>query len=154
MADIKGMFVSLKTDSSRHSGTDDHIYVGVFGTGGGSEFPLDVRGFNDFESGTVNYWFGDVWEGAILDGAKNPYEAFGKNDPEGREIDLDGIDYVYLRKHSHSGGDDDDAWKMDEVEVRLYGSGAPDKRTFRKTGDIWLSNETGLQVWLTERRID
>ena len=152
MADIKGILVELKTKSGGGAGTDDHIYVGVFGKGGGSEFPLDVRGFNDFEAGAnVKYWFGDVWEGGVLTGAKRPYEAGSWNDPELRYIDLDMVDYVYLRKHSHKGGDEDDAWKMDKVEVTLYGSSSPQKRTFHKTGDLWLANENGLQVWLKEK---
>lgn len=152
MAHIKGMFVELLTDTATYAGTDDNIYVGVFGKGGGSEFPLDVRGFNDFEKGTnVKYWFGDVWEGGVLAGAKRPYQAGSWNDPEFRYIDLEKVDYVYLRKHSHKGGNDDDAWKMDKVEVTLYGSNSPQKRTFHKTGDIWLANEFGLQVWLLEK---
>ena len=51
MADIKGIFVELETKSDG-GGTSDHIYVGVFGKGGGSEFHLNVSSFNDFEAGT------------------------------------------------------------------------------------------------------
>jgi hypothetical protein len=57
---------------------------------------------------------------------------------------------VYIRKHSAKTGVDDDAWKMDEVEVILYGD-TPEKRIFFKGGDIWLANEYGLQVWLREK---
>lgn len=148
MAKIKGMVVKLKTKTGAYSGTDDHIYVGVFGKQGGSEFPLDVRGFDDFETGTVKYWLGTVWDGSVLQGAKNPFKAFSWNDPETRYIDMDKVDYVYLRKQSHTA--DDDAWKMDEVEVTLYGPKSQ-KRTFHKTGDIWLANEYGLQVYLKEK---
>lgn len=151
MVNVKGMVVELKTKSGKGTGTDDHIYIGVVGKGGGSEFPLDVPGFDDFEAGTVRYWFGDVWDGSSLSGAKNPYKAHSWNDPEPRYIDLDKVDYVYLRKHSHKGGRDDDAWKMDKVEVTLYGPSSPQKRTFHKTGDIWLANEYGLQVYLKEK---
>lgn len=153
MTALKGMLVRLKTKNERGAGTDDHIYVGVIGTGGGGEFPLDVPGFNDFESGTdIKYWFGDVWEGQALSGAKNPFEAHRWNDPESRNIDMDKIEYVYIRKHSHKGGIDDDAWKMDEVEVTLFGP-SPVKRSFIKTSDIWLANEYGLQVWLREKKL-
>lgn len=151
MANIKGILVRLKTENEGGAGTDDHIYVGVVGKQGGSEFPLDVRGFNDFEKGTdVKYWYGDVWEGGVLAGAVRPYAAGGWNDPEYRYIDLDAVDYVYLRKHSHKGGDEDDAWKLDFVEVTLYGASSPDKRTFSKSADLWLANEYGLQVYLKE----
>ncbi|UCF08076.1 MAG: hypothetical protein JSW28_10635 [Thermoplasmata archaeon] len=151
MAGLKGIVIRLKTKKESGAGTNDHIYIGVMGPGGGSEFPLDVPGFNDFEEGSdVKYWFGDVWEGAALSGAKNPFQAHKWNDPKIREIDMDKIQYVYVRKHSHVGGVLDDAWKMDEVEVTLYGD-SPKKRIFHKKGDIWLANEYGLQVWLTEK---
>lgn len=150
MTALKGMLIRLKTKSERGAGTVDHIYIGVVGKGGGGEFPLDVPGFKDFEMGSdIKYWFGDVWEGTALNNAKNPFQAEGWNDPEGRNIDLDKIDYVYLRKHSHKGGIDDDAWKMDEIEITLYGP-SPKKRSFIKKSDIWLANEYGLQVWLRE----
>jgi len=147
MAEVKGMVVNLKTKTGAYSGTDDMIYVGVVGKKGGSEFPLDVAGFDDFEPGLVKYWLGTVWDGTALEGAKNPYKAFSWNDPEGRHIGLKKVDYVYLRKRSYK--KDDDAWKMDSVTVTLYGP-SPEKRTFMKTGDIWLGKEYGLTVYLKE----
>jgi len=151
MAELKGILVRLKTKRERDAGTDDAIYVGIMGKGGGSEFPLDVRDFDDWEEGSdVKYWFGDVWEGSALSGAKRPWGATRWNHPGIRYIDLDKVDYVYLRKQSTKGGRGDDAWKMDEVEVTLYGP-SPQKRTFWKTGDIWLGNEYGLWVYLKEK---
>ena len=47
MAHVKGILVELRTATGSGSGTKDHIYIGVQGQGGGREFPLDVRGFND-----------------------------------------------------------------------------------------------------------
>ena len=154
MADIQGMIVKLKTKNHNGAGTDEHIYVGVFGKDGGSEFALDTAGFNDFEQGSdVKYWLGDVWDGAALTGAKEPYGSANWNHPKKRYIDLEKVDYVYLRKAADkSKGHEDDAWKMDSVEVTLYGSRSPIKRVFHKTGDIWLANEYGLQVWLKEKR--
>jgi len=150
MANIKGMVVVLKTKTGSYTGTDNHIYVGLGGKQGGSEFPLDVRGFDDFEAGTVRYWLGDVWDGTALSGARNPYSSSTWNDPEKRYIDLERVDYVYLRKQSYT--KDDDKWKMDSVEVTLYGP-SPTKRSFHKTGDIWLANEYGLQVYLKEKQV-
>ena len=154
---IEGIVVRLKTQDARWAGTDDHLYIGVVGTGGGGEFPLDVRGFDDFERGDdVTYWFGDVWDGLVLTGARNPYlsqdqTSAGWNDPGRRGIDLDKVDFVYLRKASHRGGDRDDRWGMDLVEVTLYGPASPLRRTYGKTGNIWLANEAGLEVYLKER---
>ncbi len=147
---VQGMLVTVKTSSFRGAGTDEYVYVGLVGRGGGSEFPLDVQGFDDLEEGTrVKYWFGDVWEGHLLSGAKRPFEAQTWNDPAWRHIDLDKIDYVYLRKQSTKPRTEDDAWRMDEVEVRIYGP-RPRRRVFRKTGDIWLGNEYGQIVYLHE----
>ncbi len=150
MSTLSGMLIKLKTDKESGAGTNDPIYIGVVGSGGGSEFPLDVMGFKDFEKGSdVKYWLGDVWEGVALKDAKNPFQAHKWNNPDIRDIDLDKVDYVYLRKHSSKGGVGDDAWKMESVEVTLYGQ-EPSKRTFYKKGNLWLANEYGLQVWLKE----
>ena len=120
MALIEGIFVRLQTQNVRWAGTDDHIYVGIVGTGGGGEFPLDVHGFDDFErGGDVKYWFGDVWDGLLLRGAKNPHLSHdgtseGWNDPGRRRIDLDKVDFVYLRKEviSPATGMTGGAWNM------------------------------------------
>jgi hypothetical protein len=150
MTALKGMLIRLKTKQESGAGTKDRIFVGVVGSGGGSEFPLDVVGFKDFEEGAeIKYWFGDVWEGIALKNAKNPFQAHDWNNPKIRDIELDKVNYVYLRKHSDKGGVGDDAWKMEEIQVTLYGPKSV-KRTFYKRGDTWLANEYGLQVWLKE----
>ena len=152
MTHVRGMVIRLRTENEKYAGTDDHIYIGVVGTAGGREFPLDVRRFNDFERGTdVKYWLGDVWDGSVLSNARNPYEAHDWNDPEKWRIEMDDVNQVYVRKGGTGTGRDDDAYKMDEVEVILYGA-SPNRRTFSRTTDIWLANEYGLQVWLPESR--
>ena len=40
---ILGVFVSLATGDSDNAGTDDQIYLGVWGNRGGREFPLKSR---------------------------------------------------------------------------------------------------------------
>jgi hypothetical protein len=153
MSDVRGILVELVTENEKYAGTDDHIYIGVVGDGGGREFPLDVRGFNDFERGkNVKYWLGDVWDGNVLAGAKNPYQSQGGwNDPDKWRIELEDVDQVYVRKGGTRSGGADDAYKMDRVEVTLYGA-SPISRTFSRSTDIWLANEYGLQVWLPEAR--
>ena len=151
MAIIKGMLVRLKSSGYNWAGTDDRLYIGVFGRGGGREFPMDVKGFDDFEEGTdVRYWLGTVWDGSALTGARKPWQSQpvgGWNEPSYEHIDLDKVDYVYLRKQSIN--NDDDAYSLDEVEVTLYGD-SPVKKTFRHTGIIGLANEYGQRVWLRE----
>lgn len=157
MSHIRGLVVRLKTENRSWAGTDDHIYLGIVGKGGGREFPLDVNGFDDFEEGTdIKYWLGTVWDGAALTGAKKPNQSqpdSGRwNDPAVDNINLNQVDYVYLRKGGTRQSDNDDAYMMDEVEATLYGS-SPNKRTFRSTVDIGLANEYGLQVWLQETAV-
>jgi hypothetical protein len=154
MPEIKGIVVQVLTRDQVATGTDDRIYLGVFGRGGGSEFPLDIRGIDDFERGSIEkYWFGSVWDGDILSGAEmRPYAARGLNNPSTRDIDINLVDYVYLRKHSHKGGNADDQWKMDWVKVTLYGNDSPKRRIFQKLENITLGNEYGLQVWLVEKK--
>ncbi|MDJ0626671.1 MAG: PLAT/LH2 domain-containing protein [Rhodobacter sp.] len=151
MAAMKGIFVRLKTADVSDAGADVDIYVGIFGTGGGGEFPLDVANFNDFERGQEDrYWFGNVWEGTLLTDARQPFQSQGGewNAPDTRDIDLDLVEYVYLRKRD-AFEDRDDHWQLDEVEVFLYGD-HPVKRRFRKVGNVWLGKKYGSQVWLGE----
>ena len=128
MADVLGIVARIVTGR----GTDDRVYLGVVGTGGGSEFPLDVPGVDDFEYGSdVTYWFGEVWDGAELTEASRAREGDGENDPRSRFIDLDLVRYVYVRKHKHidalgsSGG----VWILDECTITLYGA-SPLSRVF------------------------
>lgn len=155
MHKVKGIWVLLRTAQTTQGisgpGTDDHVYVGIIGRHGGSEFPLDVRDFDDFEAGTsVKYWFGDVWEGTALTDAKRPYEADGENHPYRRNIDLEGVDYVYIRKHSTRGSDKDDSWRLEAAALQLYADTSPVKRSFVKPEPIWLGNEYGHTVYLWE----
>lgn len=153
MTTVRGMVVRLKTKMGSHAGTDDHIYIGVVGMGGGREFPLDVRGFGDFEPGTyVKYRLGHIWDENAELAAREPYKSqdLGWNDPRKWEIELEQVNQVYVRKGGSRKGEADDAYKMDEVEVTLFGPASPSKRTFSRTTDMWFANEYGLQVWLPE----
>lgn len=153
MSKLLGITVGLKTGPGQWSGTDDHIYVGIQGKGGGREFPLDVAGFDDFEAGTyVIYLLGQVWvSGVSGKKEKKPFESSqgGWNDPGKWDIDFDKIDYVYIRKGGTRAAKDDDLYEMDEIEVAIYGT-QPQSRIFKHKGYIRLANEYGLQIWLPE----
>jgi len=148
---LRGIVVQLNTGLGKHSGTDDALYVGVSGTAGGREFPLDVKWFDDFERRSrVKYALGDVWDEDALAGARWPRGGKADwNDPSLFYVGFAGIDRVYLRKQSGRGAADDDAYELDEVEVTLYSSGR-DRRVFRCTTAIWLGVQYGLNVWLPE----
>ena len=152
MTHLRGMVVRLRTENQAWAGTDDHIYIGVFGKGGGREFPLDVGPFNDFERGTdIRYHLGTVWDGTVLPGTKKPKgsEPGGRNNPAWHNVNLDLIDYVYIRKAGSRSNKGDDAYKFDFVEVTLYGQN-PESRTFSQSEDLWLANENGHVAYLVE----
>jgi hypothetical protein len=145
---LRGVVVRLKTGTSKYAGTDDPLYVGVEGTQGGREFPLDVRWFDDFERGSeVKYALGDVWDDAALAGAKRPKMAETDwNDPKLFWLGIDGVDRVYLRKHATGR---DDAYQLDGIEVALFGDDRT-RRVFSSTTAIWLGLAYGLTVWIPE----
>lgn len=150
MSHIRGMKVELLTHYNPGSGTDDHIYVGVYGSDGGREFPLDAPG-DDFEPRTdVTYVLGTV--PATLPGWRRPKysEPGGRCDPAFLNIDLDSVQQVYLRKQAK--GVDDDAYQLDRVRVVLHATGDDARAFILSTGGpdkgVWLGNEFGHQVWL------
>ena len=151
MTYLKGIVVVLKTGMSKYAGTDDALFLGVSGTGGGREFPLDIRWFDDAERGSrVKYALGDIWDDEALAGAGKPVMADKDwNDPKLFYVDFNRIDRIYLRKQSGLRPSADDAYEMDHVEVALYAE-SPRMRLFRCSTAIWLGTEYGLQVWIPE----
>lgn len=148
---LRGIVVYLATGTAPHSGTDDALYLGISGTQGGREFPLDTAFFDDFERRSrVRYALGEVWEESALAGAKRPkMSTTDWNDPTYFHVGLAAIDRIYLRKQCGRRRSDDDAYRLDEIEVALYGA-PTEKRVFRSSGAIWLGLEYGAQVWLPE----
>ena len=146
---LKGVVVRIKAGSAKFAGTDDPLYLGVSGTAGGREFPLDVERFDDHERRSeIKYALGTVWDGSALAGARHPVMAEADwNDPRISYVGFDGIDRVYLRKQA--GRREDDAYQLDEIEVLLFGD-EPHKRRFRCTTAYWLGIEYGLKVWVPE----
>ena len=148
---LRGIIVQLNTATSRHAGTDDALYLGISGTGGGREFPLDIAWFDDAERRSrVKYAFGEIWDEDALVGARFAKEAKAAwNDPALSYIGFDAIDRVYLRKQSGRTPRSDDAYELDEIEVQLFAP-EPRRRRFRCNTGIWLGTEYGAQVWLPE----
>jgi hypothetical protein len=148
---LRGIVVYLATGTTRRAGTDDALYVGVSGTQGGREFPLDSALFDDFERRSrVRYALGEVWEAEALAGARQPKMAKTDwNDPAYFQVGFREIDRVYLRKQCGRRRADDDAYNLDELEVALYGE-PNQKRVFRCGSAIWLGLEYGAQIWLPE----
>lgn len=164
MPKLTGIFVSVKTSDETDSQTDDNMYLGVEGTGGGREFLLDVSApsdFDDFEAGSqVYYNLGGVTfaqlqtlaaDGEIPNdaGFLVPDESFkgGRNDPALMTIDFDQIDRVYLRKMGDRKGRDDNAYLLARIEVWLFSEDGT-RRKFFCHNKVWMGSQYGLQIWL------
>jgi hypothetical protein len=154
---ILGMVVNLVTFDSEDAGTDDEIYIGMWGNSGGREFPLSSSDHEDFERGADDLYVlgADPGFGFIKSDRSAPGEA---NDPALVPIDLESIQYVYVRKQAYGKQDEDDAWRLKTVIVLLYDVDTlplPRSRLFfldvRK--GMWFGNEHGHQAWLTENRV-
>jgi hypothetical protein len=155
---ISGMVVNLKTFNSEDAGTDDEIYLGFWGTGGGREFPLSSRNHDDFERGADDFYILGVDPGFGFSMHRSERSAPGQdNDPALLPIDLNSIQYVYLRKQAYGQDEDDNAWRLEHAIALLYDdvtlplSGARIFSVFVRRG-LWLGNEHGHQVWLSEPR--
>lgn len=157
MSHIRGMTVYLQTheDTPQEggSGTNDWIYLGLWGTDGGREFPLASDQINDFEAGSgITYHLGSVPHvpsGAVRSYQSAPGEA---NDPEPMDIELNSIQHAYLRKAEYgSYPDGDDAYRLDYAYVWLYGLTDRYPRYFYlvvpDNKGLWLGNGNGHRVW-------
>ena len=155
---ILGMVVNLQTFNSEDAGTDDEIYLGMWGTGGGREFPLSSRNHDDFERGADDFYILGVDPGFGFPMHRSERSAPGQdNDPALLPIDINSIQYVYLRKQAYGQQEDDNAWRLESAIVLLY-----DDATLPLTGSrlfaifarkgLWFGNEHGHQAWLTEAR--
>ena len=151
------MVVDLVTFDSQNAGTDDEIYIGFWGNAGGREFPLSSTDHEDFEGGADDlYMLGaDPGFHFIRSDRSKPGEA---NDPALVPIDLDSIQYVYVRKQAYGTQQDDDAWRLRRVIVLLYDVDTfplPHSRLFflEAPKGMWFGNEHGHQAWLSESRV-
>jgi hypothetical protein len=158
MSQLTGIAVTLKTASDVDAGTDDHLYIGVVGTGGGREFPLASPQEDFIQGEEEKFALGSIWEGGFVDGTTkfpDQSEPGGDNDPRLVLLDMDKVNFVYLRKQGGVTHDGDDEYKLQLLRVVLYGPNSPDRRAFfynNLTGrhSVWLANEKGLVIYLEE----
>jgi hypothetical protein len=152
MTDLTGIAVTLTTAADENAGTDDHLYVGIIGFGGGREFPLDDPNHDDFElEPPVKYKLGAIWETFSAQRFPRQSRPGEVNDPAFMSIDIDKVFAVYLRKQGDNTTEGDDAYRLNDVNVVLYGPEPPVKSTWflpRRTEGPWLANENGHVVYL------
>lgn len=166
MPDLSGIFVTIKTSDKTDSETDDHLFLGIEGTGGGREFNLNVRDFDDFQRGALEqYNLGGVTSQQIqtllnnseilTQGYRVPYEASkgGKNDPAFLAIDFNKIDRVYLRKIGDRENNDDNAYRLASIDVWLFSDDGGWKKYFLYRQAL-LGSEYGLKIWIPPLEIE
>jgi hypothetical protein len=155
---ILGIFVSLNTFKSEDAETDDEIYLGMWGTGGGREFPLSSKNHDDFERGAQDMYILGVDPGFGFTMLRPERSAPGEpNDPALVPIDMGTIQYVYLRKQAYGTGQADNAWRLDSAIVMLFEQetvplNQPRLFSLFTPKGQWFGNEHGHQVWLPEFR--
>lgn len=156
---LTGMFVTLVTDPNEEAHTDDHLYIGIIGTAGGREFPLHTKeGTNDFKSGaTEKFGLGAIWDTTIGATIQPLRSAPGEdNDPALIPVELENVNFVYLRKQGDNTLEGDDAYRLKRLTVILYGPAAPSQRIyefFNGGKSLWLANEHGHVVYLRATRL-
>ncbi len=160
MAQLTGMADTLVTaQDNEESETDEHLYIGVVGTGGGREFPLFDTDNPEFKPGLNKYALGEIWEGGIIVPGTTRFpnrSNVGKdNDPALAPLDIDKVAFVYIRKQDKHGTYDDNAYRLKQLVVVLYGPVQPSRRIFRFDGEspVWIGNEHGQVIYLAEARV-
>ena len=155
---IVGILVWMRICDDDDSGTDDHIYIGVWGRAGGREFALsDSKNYRRFKTGDEQmFLLGEkafsIEAPFILPYQSRPGE---QNDPAYLPLELSTVEYVYVRKQSRGTGKGDDAWKVRLLQISLYDAVPVEENHYRQflldiPDGLWIANEHGHQVWLTE----
>ena len=154
MAAIKGIDVQVIVGSGALLGSRDPLYIGVYGKKGGREFAFNLPPNTLNSPGQVaRFRFGAGCCTSPADILIDPCGQLKLDD-----IDLDSVDYVYVRKLSRlmTGGNagstniaDDDKLELDKAVVTLCDS-TGNMRRFRKTAPMFFAYECGLQHWLPE----
>ncbi|MDQ3828848.1 MAG: hypothetical protein M3361_05970 [Candidatus Tectomicrobia bacterium] len=158
MTQLRGMAVTLTTAPDSEAGTDDKLFIGVIGAGGGREFPLDSPAEDFIEGKTEKFVLGSIWEGNVIDNeTKFPLESQPgqNNDPAYMYVDMDLVNIVYLRKQESG-----QVYRLQGLEVRLYGPSAPSRKVFHFLNTtaapkppLWMSLAYGNVVYLGETRL-
>lgn len=139
-SEINQIKVTIWTASGPNTGTTDNVFLGL----GGREFALRKKE-PYFISGNMDVFIlGDAYN--IL----NPE----KNDPKYPKLTTDDLTAfpVYIRKAGTLQGDDDNAWKVERVDVDVPVFSDYIFQRLIGLEDIWLSNVSGLVLFLKRVR--
>lgn len=149
---VSATIATAAASPGAHTGTNDHVYLGISGTGGGREFSLDVDGFDDWEPGSkVAYGFGPGPPFSPPSAYRPKKESTNAADQLSNiDTDITNVTHVYLRKQGDRTPKGDDYWELEECQVFFTSGPAPDgeSRVYSLTGPVRLGNEYGHKVWL------
>lgn len=155
MSNIKGIDLEVTVGSIPNAGTKDPLYIGIYGKNGGREFAFNIPPGNILNANqVVRFRFG---EGCCISD-KDIIVLKECNSPKLETINLDDIEYVYIRKISRlnagsndSGNNwtDDDLLQLHKAVVSICDT-TGNIRRFKKTTRMFFAYECGLQHWLTE----
>jgi len=134
-SEITQIKVTIWTATGTNTGTSDNVFLGL----GGREFRLKTEKTN-FQSGQE-----DVFVLGIDSNVLNP----DWNDPKKPKLTTEDIEAfpVYIRKAGTLKNNDDDAWKVERVDVDVTYFEYAFQR-LKGSDDIWLSNTAGLVLFL------
>ncbi len=156
MADITGIALDLYVAaSSIYDGTADPLYLGVYGTDGGREFRLEMtEGIGTTTEGIVSVQGVQekVYLGALchFTPAETPVQIVGSNgglnDPRTCDLDLDSVQFVYLKKRLRKDVNKDDRLILSQAEVFLCDG--TKTREFKQSCPMPFGYEAGGKHWL------
>lgn len=149
---ITGIGLELYVDNWPPSDTEDALYLGVYGSSGGREFPLDVQGYEEFQPGEdVKLNIGGLchWQANQNPHIVTASTGGAANDPAIDNIDLDSVEFVYLRKNLGSAQGLDDELKLSRADVWLCDGSK--ERYFSKSVRMFFGYEYGAKHWLVGR---
>jgi hypothetical protein len=150
MGEVTSVWVQIATAPGTYTGTDDHVYLGIYGTEGGREFALDVNQFDDWEPDSkVAYGFGprgDAFSPGNYGPIREPTTAADQLDKI--SISQPDVTTAYLRKQGDRTPRGDDYWELSDCMVHLLSDERDPTRAFWLPGSVRLGNEYGHKVWL------
>lgn len=157
MAKISGISFDVAVGGAPGSRSMDQLYIGVYGKHGGREFALD-RSSSNPELGADGlirrFYFGNGCCRKATDLLIDQSSGAQWNGPGVDNIDLDHVEYVYVRKMSRlqetgSALIADDVLVLTNAVVTLCDSSG-NMRRFSKRGIIPFGHQYGHQHWLIE----
>ncbi len=150
MSSISGISVKIQVGSISWAESDDRLYLGVFGKKGGREFSLDVTNYNEFDTVNklVKFKIGDGCCSDVNELLVN-FSNGQCNTPITDQIDLNSIEFVYLRKEAKETESQDNCLQLKTADVKICDTSGNIRR-FKKETLMYFGHECGLQHFLIE----